>query len=76
MTAKKRRCKHEQNEFSMAMKKRMSELMITPAMMAQDLYVNVGCVYHWRRGDRMPKLDMAMKIADYLNISLDALCGR
>lgn len=68
--------KHKPSICSDIIKDKMKEQNICPKRMAYDLGISVEVVYQWCRGDTIPKLDMALNIADYLNISMNTLCGR
>lgn len=60
--------------------KRMRELMasktVTPQRLAKDMHISRNTVYLWIRGDLIPRLDVAVEIADYFGVTLDYLCGR
>lgn len=73
---KYKRRKHIPSICSGAMADIMKEQKITSIKMAEDLHINVYTVYMWRRGERIPRLDTAVTIADYLGVDLNTLCGR
>lgn len=52
-------------------KKRISQLK-----MALDLNVSQNTISRYETGDREPDLEMLVRIADYLNVSLDYLLER
>ncbi|WP_334075116.1 helix-turn-helix domain-containing protein [Paenibacillus sp. A14] len=43
---------------------------------ASSLGVDRTIVSHWERGTRVPSLEIACALADYLDVSLDYLVGR
>ena len=43
---------------------------------ANDMNVKPATVTNWEKGNRFPKEDMLIKIADYFNCSVDYLLGR
>ena len=52
-------------------KKRISQLK-----MALDLNVSQNTISRYETGDREPDLDMLVRLADYLDVSLDYLLER
>ena len=71
-----KRRKHTQSICSEALKAEIKRQNITVKAMAYELNVNVQVLYRWMRGDKIPKLDEAYAVANYLGITLDELCRR
>ena len=51
-----------------------TEKGVKPTRVVTDLKLSSGNMTNWKRG-RKPKTDIAMKIADYLGVSVDYLLG-
>lgn len=49
---------------------------VTQKEIAECLSVQVVTVQRYEYGDRLPKLDQLVALADYFNVSLDYLIGR
>jgi transcriptional regulator with XRE-family HTH domain len=62
------------------MGQRLSELRrragLTQEALARRADVGTDAVRNWEKGRRTPGLDMAVKLADALDITLDELAGR
>ena len=62
------------------MGQRLSELRrragLTQEGLARAAEVGTDAVRKWERGKRTPSFEMAIKLADALNVSLDELAGR
>lgn len=71
-----KRRKHYPSICSEALKAIMYERGITVKKMAEDLNICSQTIYKWQYGDRIPRLDVALEIADYLNVDINVLCGR
>lgn len=58
---------------------RLSELMFDAKLSVQALSKEIGCrentIYCYLRGNRMPALDITIKLADYFKCSTDFLLG-
>lgn len=44
--------------------------------LAKNIGANDVTVYKWRDGETMPSLNMAIKLADFFDVTLDELAGR
>ena len=51
------------------------ERRLTQEQFSEALGVTVGSVYKWESGQMTPELDMLINIADFFDISMDALLG-
>ncbi len=51
------------------------EKRLTQEQLSEALGVTVGSVYKWESGQMTPELDMLVNIADFFDISMDALLG-
>lgn len=49
---------------------------ITISQLAKEIGISQGNISDWKSGKCLPSLNALIKIADYLNISLDRLVGR
>ena len=49
---------------------------LTQYKVADDLEIGRACLSHYETGIRQPSLENLIKIADYYNVSVDALLGR
>jgi len=72
--------KRKPTEFEKAMALRLKELRqareLTQEKLARLVDVGLDAIRKWERGDRTPGFDMAVRLADALNVSLDELAGR
>ena len=48
---------------------------LTQEQLAEVLGVSVGAVYKWESGSSLPELRLIMEMADYFDVSVDALLG-
>jgi transcriptional regulator with XRE-family HTH domain len=72
--------RRQPTEWELAMGARLKDLRLraglTQEALARRADVGNDAVRNWERGRRTPGLDMAVKLADALGISLDELVGR
>jgi transcriptional regulator with XRE-family HTH domain len=61
--------------FGESLREAMLDSGWTIERMAKVLDVNASTVAKWRDGTRMPRLDVAIRLAHLLNVSLDELWG-
>ncbi|WP_059050548.1 helix-turn-helix domain-containing protein [Paenibacillus senegalimassiliensis] len=58
---------------------RFKQLRLEKSVSQQDIASSLGVdrtiVSHWERGTRIPSLEIACALADYLEVSLDYLVG-
>ena len=62
--------------FAKRLNERRKMLMVTAQQMADMLHIGVRSYRNYESGDREPSLDLLVKIADYLDVSIDYLLGR
>lgn len=55
---------------------RLTSLNISNKDLSQNVGVSSGNISDWKSGRSKPNIDTMIKIADYLNISIDYLLGR
>jgi transcriptional regulator with XRE-family HTH domain len=67
-------------EWEKAMGQRLYELRsrkgLTQEGLARKADVTTSAVRNWEKGKRTPSLEMAVRLADALDVSLDELAGR
>ena len=72
--------KRQPTEWEIAMGQRIRELRLarglTQEQLARQIDVGLDAVRKWERGKRTPMLDMAAKLADALDCTIDELAGR
>ena len=61
-------------EFIENVKNEIKKQGITKTELGRNTEISEGTIMSWEKG-KQPSLDKACKIAQYLNISLDELCG-
>ena len=61
-------------EFIENVKNEIKKQGITKTELGRNTEISEGTIRSWEKG-KQPSLDKACKIAQYLNISLDELCG-
>ena len=49
---------------------------VSQKQLAADLHISAGNLCDWEKGRTEPDIEMLIKIADYFDVSLDALLGR
>ena len=54
----------------------MNEAGITNVDLGKELEISDETIRSWRKGTKVPTVDKLMKLADYFNVSLDALMGK
>lgn len=54
----------------------MKDRNITQSQLAKDNNISTGNISDWKMGRSNPKTETLIKIADYLNVSIDYLVGR
>lgn len=64
------------SEFGDRLKELREKNQILSKNFANDMNVEPATVTNWEKGNRFPKEDMLIKIADYFNCSVDYLLGR
>ena len=62
--------------FSKRLNERRKALMITAQQMADMLHIGVRSYRNYESGNREPSLGTLVKIADYLDVSIDYLLCR
>jgi transcriptional regulator with XRE-family HTH domain len=72
--------KRQPTDWEIAMGQRIRELRLarglTQEQLARQIDVGLDAVRKWERGKRTPMLDMAVKLADALECTIDELAGR
>jgi len=66
-------------EFAVNLKNERKKAGMTQQEFAEDLGISLDVYKKWEqlgRGSRLPRVEMQLKIADMLNVSLDELFGR
>ena len=61
------------SEFSKILKKKRYEMGITQETLAKKLFVTKAAVSNWEKGNRIPDIDMVIKIAKCLDIDISVL---
>ena len=61
------------SEFSKILKKKRDEMGISQETLAKKLFVTKAAVSHWEKGNRIPDIDMVIKIAKCLDIDISVL---
>lgn len=61
------------SEFSKILKKKRYEMGISQETLAKKLFVTKAAVSNWEKGNRIPDLDMVIKIAKCLDIDISVL---
>ena len=61
------------SEFSKILKKKRYEMGITQETLAKKLFVTKAAVSNWEKGNRIPDIDMVIKIAKCLDIDIYVL---
>lgn len=64
------------NNFALQLKEIRAQLKIPQSSLAKMLGVTIGTVGMWESGKRIPHANELIRIADYLNVSVDFLLGR
>lgn len=54
----------------------MNEAGITNVDLGKELDISDETIRSWRKGTKIPTVDKLMRLADYFNVSLDALMGK
>ena len=54
----------------------MEQKNINAFKLSKEIGVSSGLVSQWKKGLQKPSLDVVVKIADYLDVSVDYLLGR
>lgn len=62
--------------FSLQLKELRQQRNLSQKELAKILNVATGTVGNWEAGSREPDFSMAIKIADFFDVSLDRLLGR
>jgi len=62
--------------FALRVTEMRNELKLTIPEMARKSGIPEKTIYHWERGERIPKIDSLKKLCDYFNCSADFLIGR
>lgn len=62
--------------FDVQLKKVLKENGVSQNKLIRDLELSGGYVYAWFKLKRQPTMDILIRIADYLGVSLDYLVGR
>lgn len=62
--------------FAQRFKNLRTEHNLSQNDVAKALNLTRGTVTHWENEIRLPSLEVAIKLADYFNVSLDYLVGR
>ena len=61
------------SEFSKILKKKRYEMGISQETLAKKLFVTKAAVSNWEKGNRIPDIDMVIKIAKCLDIDISVL---
>ena len=61
------------SEFSKILKKKRHEMGISQETLAKKLFVTKAAVSNWEKGNRIPDIDMVIKIAKCLDIDISVL---
>ena len=61
------------SEFSKILKKKRYEMGISQETLAKKLFVTKAAVSNWEKGNRIPDMDMVIKIAKCLDIDISVL---
>lgn len=64
------------NEFSRRLRKLRRRKRISIQVLADFCDVNKSTVIRYERGERMPSLETAARMADYFGVSIDYLYGK
>lgn len=48
---------------------------MTQGDLARVLYISPGTITAWETGRVIPRLDMAVSVAEFFGVSMDELCG-
>ena len=54
----------------------LEERKVSTYKISQDTDLGQSLLGYWRRGEKSPTLENAIKLADYFDVSLDYLVGR
>lgn len=61
-------------DFITRLKEELKKIGITKTELAREIGIPEANIRNWERGSQ-PSLDKVIKISQYLNISIDELCG-
>ena len=62
-------------EFSLRLKRAMSDMHYTAENLSDVTDIPVASIRNWTRGHNLPRLDLVVKMADALHVSIDWLCS-
>lgn len=63
-------------KFAIRLEKLRKDRNLSQNDVAIALNLTRGTVTHWENEERLPSLEVAVRLADYFNVSLDYLVGR
>ena len=61
--------------FGRALKEARSKIQLSQVVIAEKIGIKVTALSRYERGDVLPSIEIAAKLATALNCSLDELCG-
>ena len=61
--------------FGRALKEARSKIQLSQVVIAEKIGIKVTALSRYERGDVLPSIEIAAKLAKALNCSLDELCG-
>ncbi len=61
-------------DFITRLKEELKKIGITKTELAREIGIPEANIRNWERGSQ-PSLDKVIKISQYLNVSIDELCG-
>ncbi|MDE6500712.1 MAG: helix-turn-helix domain-containing protein [Ruminococcus sp.] len=62
--------------FSQILDATMKSRNITNYQMSKETGISDSLISYWRKGERSPKMDNLLTVANFLGVSLDYLAGR
>jgi transcriptional regulator with XRE-family HTH domain len=61
--------------FHVNLLKLMDDHEVSVATLSEEIGVSQVTIYHWKAGDRLPKSDNLMKLAEYFYLDMEDLLG-
>jgi len=62
--------------FGTVLRKVMSETKVSQYRIEKDLHISGGTMYNWLINKSLPNVENLVKLADYMDVSVDYLLGR
>ena len=62
--------------FGTTLRRVMSETKVTQYRIEKDLHISGGTMYNWLINKSLPNVENLVKLADYMDMSIDYLLGR